>query len=234
MNWQLLKNSWRFAPGALDAPKPQNPPHAQSVEAESFIQRLASRCACLPKEAGTTGMPDSNLRWIFKTNSPRLMPVYGTLSMSDPFVICIDRLKSGVVQKIDTSLSSDFFDIHEADLSFNDAVKVSGNAYAAGEDLVLNLNASTSAQMPCCICNRWVSLPLAIRDYFYTEPLTGISKPFFDFRNVLREALLIELPKIAECRGNCPEREMIAPFLRRETGRNVPTHYFPFNDLNLP
>jgi uncharacterized metal-binding protein YceD (DUF177 family) len=154
--------------------------------------------------------------------------------MSDPFIICIDQLKGGAVQKIDTSLSSEFFDIHEADLSFNDAVKVSGEAYVTDEDLVLHLNASTSAEIPCCVCNRWVSLPLAINGYYYTEPLTDIATPFFDIRTILREALLVELPKVAECKGNCPERETIAPYLRKEAKSDVPTHYFPFNDLKLP
>ena len=46
-----------YKPGLLVTPKLQNSPHSQSVEAEDFIQKLASRCARLPKEARTTGMP---------------------------------------------------------------------------------------------------------------------------------------------------------------------------------
>ncbi len=154
--------------------------------------------------------------------------------MSDPFIVCIDHLRGGAVQKIDTSLSSEFLDIHEADLTFKDTVKISGEAYVTDEELVLHLNASTSMEMPCCVCNRFISLPLAIKGYYYTEPLTDIKDPLFDIRNVLREALLVELPKIAECKGNCPERETIAPFLRKNTKSDAPTNYFPFNDLKLP
>jgi uncharacterized metal-binding protein YceD (DUF177 family) len=154
--------------------------------------------------------------------------------MSDPFIIILDRLNGGVVQKIDAILPSDFFDISEADLFFNDPVKVSGEAYVTDEDLVLHLNASTFAQMPCSVCNQRVSLPLSIKGYYHTEPLNEITGPFFDFRNSLREALLIELPKVVECKGRCPERESLAPFLRKETKSDAPTHYFPFNDLKLP
>ena len=42
---------------SLKAPKPQNPPHAKSVEVKSVMQKLVSRCAHLPLEAGTTEMP---------------------------------------------------------------------------------------------------------------------------------------------------------------------------------
>lgn len=154
--------------------------------------------------------------------------------MSDPFIISIDRLKGGTAQKIDMILASDFFDIHEAELSFTDAVKVSGEAYVTDDDLVLHLNASTFAQIPCCICNQWVSIPLMIKGYYYTESLANIATGFFDFRGPLREALLIELPKTAECKGNCPEREVIAPYLRKDAQPDASAHYFPFNDLKLP
>ncbi len=153
--------------------------------------------------------------------------------MSDPFIIYFDQLKEGDVQRIDTSLSSEFIDINETDLFFKEAVKVSGEAYVTDDDFVLHLNASTSAEIPCSVCNRLVSIPLAIKGYYHTEPLADIKSPFFDFRGILRELLLVELPKVAECRGNCPEREALASFLRKEAKADASTHYFPFNDLKL-
>ncbi len=154
--------------------------------------------------------------------------------MSEPFIISIDRLNEGVVQKINVSLRSDFFEVNEPDLSFNDLVEVSGEAYLTDEDLVLHLSASTIAQIPCSICNRTVPFQLAIKGYYHAEPLTDIRTGLFDYRGVLREALLIELPKAAECRGGCPERAMIAPYLRKKNAPDATAHYFPFNDLKLP
>jgi hypothetical protein len=153
--------------------------------------------------------------------------------MSEPFIIYIDRLKEGVVQKIDALLSSDFFEVDEPDLHFKDAVKVSGEAYLTDEDLVLHLTASTIAQMACSICNRMVPWPLCIKGYYHAEPLSDIRGARFDYRPVLREALLVELPKVAECSGGCLERKTIEPFLHKEKQDN-PTHYFPFTDLKLP
>lgn len=154
--------------------------------------------------------------------------------MQDSFTIQIDRLKEGAIQKIDTRILADFFEINEPDLHFNDIVNVSGEAYVTDEDLILHLNAATVAQMSCSVCNRPVSMKLSVKGYYYTEPLTEIRDPMFDLRSIIREALLLELPKAAECNNNCPERATILPFLRKEASPEASTHYFPFNDLKLP
>ncbi|MBF8263470.1 MAG: hypothetical protein HW387_1135 [Parachlamydiales bacterium] len=154
--------------------------------------------------------------------------------MAEPYIIHIDRLGDGAIQKIDAILSSEFIGVDEPDLHFCDAVKVCGEVYATDEDLVLHLNASTIAQMSCSVCNRPVPLPLSIKSYYHTEPLSAIKGTVFDFRAILRECLLIELPKIAECRGNCPERPALAPYLRQPAAPDITPHYFPFNDLKIP
>jgi uncharacterized metal-binding protein YceD (DUF177 family) len=154
--------------------------------------------------------------------------------MSEPYIICIDRLVDGVVQRFDAILPQEFIGVDEPDLHFCDAVKVSGEAYLTDEDLVLHLSASTIVTMACCVCNRPVPLPLSINSYYHAEPLASIKGTVFDFRPTLRESLLIELPKIAECKGNCPERAALAPFLRKTAAPDISPHYFPFNDLKLP
>jgi hypothetical protein len=79
-------------------------------------------------------------------------------------------------------------------------------------------------------------------DFYHTELLSEIPSAIFDFRAVLREALLIEVPKTIECRGGkCPERATIAPYLGSrnpgtwdtDSGPQVEkTTYFPFADLH--
>jgi uncharacterized metal-binding protein YceD (DUF177 family) len=156
------------------------------------------------------------------------------ISMSDPFIICIDRLKNGAVQKLDSVFPSDFIDVDEPDLHFHDAVQVKGEAYLTDDDLVLHFSASTIARMKCCVCNQTVPFTISVKGFYHTAPLSEIRDPLFDFRSVLREALLIELPKVTECKGNCPERESMRPYLHQESKTDASTHYFPFNDLKLP
>lgn len=154
--------------------------------------------------------------------------------MDNPFVIQIDTLKGGSVKKFNASFSSDFLDVNESDLCFKDKVQVSGETYLTDEDLVIHFNASTFAQIPCSICNRWVSLPLSVNGFYHTEPLTEIPGVIFDFRSIIREALLVELPKIAECNGNCSERKDLSSYLHSKTPKDDSNQYFPFNDLKFP
>lgn len=155
--------------------------------------------------------------------------------MSDAFIVHIDRLRGGAVQKIALLLSPEFFDINEPDLFFQDQVELSGDVYLAENELVLHLNASTIAHMPCSICNKILPISLTIKGFYHTEPLSEIKGALFDLRDPLREALLLELPKIVECKGGCKERDSIASFLKKDPETpDAPETYFPFSDLKYP
>lgn len=156
---------------------------------------------------------------------------------NDSFMIAIDLLKNGVVQKMNLALSPSFFEINEPDLSFEDPVSVSGEAYLTDDEFILHFSAQTMARMPCSICNRMTPISLFTKSYYHTEPLTSIESLQFDPRPIFREALLIELPKAAECTNGCPERASIAPYLSKEkkTSTTEDGHnYFPFSDLDYP
>jgi uncharacterized metal-binding protein YceD (DUF177 family) len=154
--------------------------------------------------------------------------------MPGPFVISLDRLKNGVVQKINTSLSPELFELQEPELAFLDPVQVLGEAYLTDEDLVLHLNASTIARMPCSICNRMIPITLSIENFYHTEHLNELKTPLFDFRSVLRENLLIELPHVVECAGGCPERAALSQHLRRKPSSDEENPYYPFANIKLP
>jgi uncharacterized metal-binding protein YceD (DUF177 family) len=154
--------------------------------------------------------------------------------MTDEFKIYIERLKGGPkkseVQKIEGAFSSQFLDLEEPELQFLAPVKVKGEAYLTEDHLVIHLSASTCATMPCAICNEMAEAPLKVDHFYHTEPLVEIPSGIYDFRIPLREALLIELPRTIECnRGQCPSRENLAPFMRKEkSGEEI---NFPFSNL---
>jgi uncharacterized metal-binding protein YceD (DUF177 family) len=156
--------------------------------------------------------------------------------MSDAFIIYIARLQGDSVQKIGMILSPAFFDVNEPDLIFQDPVEVSGEVYLAEEELVLHLNASTIARMPCSICNQMPPISIALTKFYHTEPLSSMKTGLFDMRAPLREALLLELPITLECPGGCKERQVLEPFLRKDhpEAKDAPETYFPFSDLKYP
>jgi uncharacterized metal-binding protein YceD (DUF177 family) len=153
--------------------------------------------------------------------------------MSDPFKIFVDRLKKGDTQKIEELLDPGFLDINEKDLLFPEKITVKGDAYVTDDHLIVRLKAKTKALMPCAICNEMISNELKVDDFYQAEPLEEIPSAVFDFSELLREALLLGLPKYVECnKGKCPQRAVLSPFFRtQEQEQAEKTTYFPFADI---
>jgi uncharacterized metal-binding protein YceD (DUF177 family) len=153
--------------------------------------------------------------------------------MSEPFKIYVDRLRGGNTETIDVALEPSFLDIHEADLSFSSPVLLKADVYLTDEHLIIHLKATTKATRPCAICNQPMGVDLVVKDFYHTELLEDIPSAIFDFQDVLREALLIELPLVVECNGGkCPEREALRPFMSSKERTENPT-YFPFTDIEM-
>jgi uncharacterized metal-binding protein YceD (DUF177 family) len=146
-------------------------------------------------------------------------------------VIYVDRLKEGQTETFSGDISSDFLG---DDPSFQDNVKVSGQAYIAGDHLILKLQAETAAWLPCSICNQPTLVSSTLVDFYHAQPLEDVSS-IFDFSSLLREDLLLQLPFFAECEGNCPERESLKKFLKTPSESSpdgsVFNVQFPFADL---
>lgn len=145
------------------------------------------------------------------------------------FKILIDRLKGGQTQKIKENLAPAFLGPDEPELCFCGQVEIQGEAYLTDAHLIIHLKAKVKALMPCAVCNEMIEIDLNADNVYHTEPIEEIRGAIFDYSEALREALLIELPKIVECNGGkCPERALMAPFMRSVKDR---TH-FPFAKLN--
>lgn len=141
--------------------------------------------------------------------------------------IYVDRLKDGQEEMFAGELSPNFLG---DDPEFQEKITISGKAYVTGEHLILRLQAQTSAQVPCSICNELVTVPLHIENFYHAEPLADISS-VFDFTPLVREDLLLQLPQFAECGGRCPERENLKQILNRSSKKDSQDMQFPFSHL---
>jgi uncharacterized metal-binding protein YceD (DUF177 family) len=134
--------------------------------------------------------------------------------MDDTFRIFVHRLKDGHQEKIQESLAPDFLAISEAELAFKTPITIKGSAAVADGMLVLLLDVETEATMPCAICNEDVQVKICLHNFCHTESLENIKGAIFDYRAILREGILLELPYTTECNnGNCPERSVVAKYL---------------------
>jgi len=156
--------------------------------------------------------------------------------MNKNLSIYVDRLKDGHTQKIEEEISSNFLDVKEEELSFPSPVSIQGKAYLADDELVLQFDIHTQFIMPCAICNEKISLPIEIKNFYHVEPIAEIKGHIFNFTELLREAILLQIPPFIECNnGKCPERKTLSRYIKKEEkaaphSKKDHVHY-PFADL---
>jgi uncharacterized metal-binding protein YceD (DUF177 family) len=155
--------------------------------------------------------------------------------MDDDFKIFVEQLRNGHERKIEEVLDPEFLDIHEKDLSFRKKVYLKGKAYLAEDELILHWDAQTEAEISCSICNEPVSIGIQIQDFYHAEPLSEIKTGIFNFKDLLRETILLEVPPFAEChQGKCPKRKEIKKYLKDPSKKGLDEErYHPFADLDL-
>lgn len=151
--------------------------------------------------------------------------------MAMELVIYVDRLKDGLVEKFAGTTNTEFLG---KDPLFQENLTLSGEAYVTSDHLILKLQAKTVTWLPCSICNELTEVPLSLSDFYHAEPLSEIPS-VFDFSELLREDILLQLPLFVECGGNCPHREEIKKFLKNPAEESVKGSLhdvqFPFSDL---
>ncbi len=155
--------------------------------------------------------------------------------MEDEFKIYIEQLREGHDKQIDECLSPDFLEVNEPDLTFHQPVELKGSAYLAENELILNWNIRTEALIPCSICNDKVPVEIEIRNFYHSEPTEDIKTGIYNYKQLLRDTILLEVPSFAECNeGKCPHRQEVARYLKEhaEEESNDEEGYHPFADLD--
>lgn len=155
----------------------------------------------------------------------------------DASKIYIDRLKDGRIEKIAVSLPSVFLGIEEKELVFSKEAFVLGKAYLVEDNLVLRLSVRIEGMLPCLMCNEMSSFEVSIKERYFVQRLQDIKMSVFDFKKILREALLLEVPSTLECcGGSCPKRKRMLKYLKEKGEEGVCSKdfaYYPFNDLDF-
>lgn len=148
------------------------------------------------------------------------------MEKDDRFKIFIEQLRDGHVEKIDESFESSFLGVEEPDLRFKGNVAVKGEAYIAGDELVLHLAIQANSVVPCKVCNAPVDVQLDLPNVYEVVPLEEVPHGVFSMREILRQVILLDRVEFAECNeGNCPHRPEITPYMHK------PSSASPFDQL---
>jgi uncharacterized metal-binding protein YceD (DUF177 family) len=150
--------------------------------------------------------------------------------MEESFKISLDLLKDGQSCPIKETFSPEFLDVQEEELLFQEKVHVQGQASLIEDHILLELTVKCSAKLPCSICNQWTQVAIYLPQILISEEIENRNSRFFDYKEALREAILLEVPQFAECQGSCPERKNMESYCQR-TKESKSSDYFPFEQL---
>lgn len=155
--------------------------------------------------------------------------------MDEDFKIYVDQLRDGHEKKIRETFAPAFLEVHEPELEFKKNVELEGVAYVAEDELILHWNIQAEALVACSICNEKVPVEIKIDNFYHSEPMSEIKAAVFNFKDLLRETVLLEVPPFAECNGgNCPKRQDVAKYLKTPSENQMDEEdgYCPFADLD--
>lgn len=155
---------------------------------------------------------------------------------TDLFLIYVDRLKEGTAEELIFSADSSFLEVEEADLSYEGEVTVKGQAYLAGNELVVSLRLVATALIPCAICNERVKTPVIVESFYHVVPPKEFASGIYSFKEAVRTAIILDSPRYVECGGNCPERASLAHYIKQKkegAAKDDDDTYHPFAGLNL-
>lgn len=154
---------------------------------------------------------------------------------TDFFKIYVDQLRFGKVAELDEEVPAEFLELAAGDeLVCVEPVHIKGEAYIANQELVLHMELETKGKLPCSICNEPVDVEVVNRDFYHVVPQSEIKSSVFDFKELVREALLLEAPHFVECQGGkCPQRKELDKYLKKTSPEKEGSEetYRPFADL---
>jgi uncharacterized metal-binding protein YceD (DUF177 family) len=157
-------------------------------------------------------------------------------SATDLFKLYIDQLRQGKTAEIDEVVTPEAVELPvDEDLAFTQPIALRVQAYVADQELIIHLSADTKATLPCVICNELQDVDVSLDDLYFAEPLDEIKGAVYDFKPLLRDSLLLEVPHFIECSGgNCEGRAELEKYFKKpgvdKEEENETFH--PFADLD--
>lgn len=130
----------------------------------------------------------------------------------------IDSSRSDSEVVFTERLSRDFFDLASDDeLSPQSDILVFGKAYCASEWIMVQALVTTLVCLPCSICDERCLLPIQLKQWEQSIPISSVKNGVIDLSESLREDLLLEVPNFIQCGGDtCKHADELRSYFRAE------------------
>jgi len=130
----------------------------------------------------------------------------------------IDGSIEGNEVLFEEQLSPDFLDLPQGDelLPVTD-IDVCGRAYRASDWIMVEGSVKAQLSLPCATCNERTVFSVEISPWELNLPVDLAKDGMLDLTEVLREAILLEVPFIVKCGGEtCRNESEIRKYLAPE------------------
>ncbi|OGN59677.1 MAG: hypothetical protein A3F40_01105 [Chlamydiae bacterium RIFCSPHIGHO2_12_FULL_27_8] len=146
--------------------------------------------------------------------------------MKQVFKIYIDQIHDGKTLSFDKYLSKEDFEIEdEENLIFEKPFHLKLKAYLADDLIIINYDVNFYVKIHCSICNELTEIEHDLKNQYFTKEVSSISLCFNPLEEI-KSSCLIEIPPYVECKNNCPSREDIKKYFKKEDNK-----HFPFSKI---
>lgn len=113
------------------------------------------------------------------------------------------------------ALPSSIIDVSDSEMRFETPINVVGRAYAAADDIIVELAIDTEVMQPCRICNAWTAHPVNLDKVLFHVHSNECSNDQLDLVPLIREEVLLAVDGYVECRDTgCPDRDQLSHYLK--------------------
>lgn len=139
---------------------------------------------------------------------------FRVLCMSTTCLLFLDDLSREEEVSLAFELDPSFLDLTEKDEAQpSKPIVAQGTASLVGEFICLNLDVQCSFMLPCALCNEKFEYEVSA-SIEHQEPVENIKQRKWDFTDLVREAILLEVPFFPQCGGEtCRHRDEIQKYL---------------------
>lgn len=127
----------------------------------------------------------------------------------------IDRLKSGEYKEFCLTSGPEIMSAEDNEATFEKEIQINGSAALANDHLVLNISINTEMKNSCKICTDPISHNISIEQKNMPFSLKTMKNGKFCLKDYIRELIFLNIPRYSECKGSCPEREVIKKYLTK-------------------
>lgn len=133
----------------------------------------------------------------------------------DDLKLYLDRFRSNEYKDFSLISSPEILENAEKEAFYEDPIHIEGTATIANDHFIVDITIKTNIKVFCKICNEMLVIPFNYAQKHGAFSLEKIKSGIFCLEAYVRDLVFLHTPRYKECNDNCPEREVIKNYLKK-------------------